>query len=95
MIGESDWLNVALPSQGLRGVSQWPGAEIRDLPHTGAGGRAAGPRCQGLSVQWCPLGSTCCAAGSAGVVGAGRAGPDVAFEKQIRGGKISTGRGVW
>ena len=51
MIGESDWLNVALSSQGLRGVSQWPGAEIRDLPYMEAGGRAAGPMCQGLSVQ--------------------------------------------
>lgn len=95
MIGESDWLNAALSSQGLRAVSQWPGAEIRGLPHTGAGGWAAGPRCQDLSMQWCPLGSTCCAAGSAGVVGAGRAGPDVAFEKQIWGAEISIGRGVW
>lgn len=29
------------------------------------------------------------------MVGAGRAGPDVAFEKQIWGAEISIGRGVW
>ena len=50
---------------------------------------------QDLCMQWCPLGSACCAAGSAGLVGAGRARPDVAFEKQIWGGEISIGRGVW
>lgn len=57
-----------------------------------AGSRAKvpGPVCAVVSP-----GQHVLAAGSAGVVGAGRAGPDVAFEKQIRGGKISTGRGVW
>lgn len=61
-IGESGCLNVPLSSQGFRGVSQGTRAEIRDLLRAGAGGRAAWPHCQDLSVESCPGSSTCCEA---------------------------------
>lgn len=45
VVGGQGWLNVALSSQGLHGVSQWPGAEVRDLPQRGAGELASWPGC--------------------------------------------------
>lgn len=100
MGGGSGWLTVALSFQGLHGVSQWPGAEIRDRPHIRASGRVAWPRCQDLFVQLRPVSSPCCEEGSGRKGGWAR--PighckklEVAFERQIWGGEISIGRGMW
>lgn len=93
MGGGSGWLKVALSFQGLHGVSQWPGAETRDRLHIRASGWATWPRCQDLLfVQLHPVSSPCCEEGSGRKGGWAR---PVAFERQIWGGEISIGRGMW
>lgn len=100
MGGGSGWPKVTLSFQGLHGVSQRP-AEIRDRPHIRAGGRAAWPRCQDLLfVLLHPVSNPCCEEGSDRKCGWARPMGhckklEVVFERQIWGGEISIGRGMW